>query len=597
MYIIGTAGHVDHGKSTLVKALTGVDPDRLPAEKERALTIVLGFASYLNADGQRIGIIDVPGHERFIRNMVGGVWSLDLALLIVASDDGWMEQTEDHTSILKAMGVKRLIAVITKADLVDADRLHAVRAEIEGHIGTIFGHPVPIITTSCRTGEGLDALLSAIDASLASGERQHFPPALAIDRSFLIDGIGAVATGSLRGMNLAVGDPVTILPSRQRAKVKALESFAQPVTEAGDGSRIAISLQGVAKEQLAKGSIITLDPSFYTCAPSVHLLITAIWDHETLTMKRIGEVEIASLTWHDRATLHIHGPLSAPTLFAHLTVEHARPWYAGEPVVLIRSGSATVLAAGTVVTARELTREQQRQIGRAVGSGEDLDFLLRDEDLLTLSLTGWAAATRDEQTLRIGDETFTRIEAWYIQESLLHTIAENLYAAVKSRGSVPLETFKQESGLPAPLALALLRQLETRGEIVVRGANIEAAEQEETLSGEEQALLEKIEERGFEGYPVKWLEKKERPAVGTLRQKGHLVFIESTSVYTARTFFEIASLILTGKAVGATFTIAEAKEHLPVSRKYMLPLLNALEERGFVRRIGDQRQVIKLPEA
>ena len=142
--------------------------------------------------------------------MVGGVWSLDLALLIVASDDGWMEQTEDHTSILKAMGVKRLIAVITKADLVDADRLHAVRAEIEGHIGTIFGHPVPIITTSCRTGEGLDALLSAIDASLASGERQHFPPALAIDRSFLIDGIGAVATGSLRGMNLAVGDPVTI---------------------------------------------------------------------------------------------------------------------------------------------------------------------------------------------------------------------------------------------------------------------------------------------------------------------------------------------------------------------------------------------------
>ncbi len=588
---------MDHGKSTLVKALTGVDPDRLPAEKERALTSVVGFASYLDREGRTIGIIDVPGHERFIRNMVGGVWSLDLALLVVAADDGWMEQSEDHSAILKAMAVEPIIAVITKADLAGEERLHSVRAQIEEHTAAIFGRAVPIITTSCRTGEGLDALVGAIDAALASKSRHRFPPALSIDRSFLIDGIGAVATGSLRAMDLSVGETVTVLPSGLRARVKGLESFAQPVTEAGDGSRIAISLQGVGKEQLERGDLITSDASFWACTDSVYLLIEAIKADEILKMKRIGEIEVAALTWHDRAELHIHGPLSASTLFAHLTVAEKRPWYVGEPVVLIRSGSAKVLAKGTVVTPRPLTRAQQQQIGQAVASGEDLTSLLFDEELLTLYLTGYAQTVREEESVRIMGHSYLRIESWFVRQLLYNTLAEKLLATLKGQGSLPLETFKQESGLPPHLASAIIRRLAASNEVALRGANIEAAQSEQTLTGEEQALLTRIEERGAEGYPVKWLEKSERPTVGTLRQKGQLVFIESTYVYTAKTFREIATRILTGKEVGATFTIAEAKEHLPVSRKYMLPLLNALEERGFVRRIGDERKVIKLPEA
>ena len=596
MYIIGTAGHVDHGKSTLVKALTGVDPDRLPAEKERALTIVLGFASYVNAQNQRIGIIDVPGHERFIRNMVGGVWSLDLALLIVAADDGWMQQGEDHSAILKAMGVERIIAVITKADLVDEERLETVREEIAEHTTAIFGRVPAIITTSCRTGTGLEALKSAIDAQLARTGGQHFPPALSIDRSFLIDGIGAVATGSLRGMSLQVGETVTILPSGLRAKVKRLESFARPVSEAGDGSRIAISLQGVGKEQLSKGDLITVDPSFYRTAASAHLLITPIYAGQPVQMKRIGEVEAAALTWHDRGTLHIFGPLSAPALFARLTVEQERAWYVGEPVVLIRSGSAKVLAKATVVTALPLTRSEQHRIAGVVEGGEDVAALLGDERLLSLFLTGWAEMSGDEQTLQIAGERFTRLGSWYVKESLLSAVQETLLTTLKGQGSLPLETFKRESGLPPQLADELIRQLSLRNEIALRAANIESAHHEQALSDEEQALLKRIEERGYEGYPVKWLEKGERPSVGTLRRKRQLVFIESTYVYTTATFHSIVALILKDKEVGTTFTIAEAKEHLPLSRKYMLPLLNALEEHGFVRRIGDERRVLRLPE-
>lgn len=596
MYIIGTAGHVDHGKSTLVKALTGTDPDRLPAEKERALTIVLGFASYQNEQQQTIGIIDVPGHERFIRNMVGGVWSLDLALLIVAADDGWMEQTEDHTAILKAMGVDHIIAVITKADLVDEQRLGEVHQEIAGHMAHTFSTTPAIITTSVHTNRGIEELKRAIDAHLAVRSTGRFPPALSVDRSFLIDGIGAVATGSLRSMTLRSGETVTILPAGKQARVKALQSFAASVDQAGDGSRIAISLQGVGKDEVKKGDLITTTPSFYTCSTTAHLLITPIYEEEQVKMKRISEVEIASATWHDRATVRVLGPLCAPFLVACLSVAQKRPWYPGQQVVMIRSGSAKVLAKATVVTAKPLNRAHQHQIATALEAGKEIDVVLSDEQLLTLWLTGWATVERTEETLQILGDSYTRHGTWYLKDSLLKHIEEQLIAKLRTQLSMPLQTFKQESGLSAELATLVVQRLGRRGEIVVRGPAIELAAAQEPLSSDETAFLEKIDGRGFEGYPVKWIEKREKPTVGTLRHKGELIFVESTYVYSMATFMTIVTLILKGKQVGSTFTIAEAKEHLPVSRKYMIPLLNALEEQGFVARIGDTRQVIKLPE-
>jgi len=587
---------VDHGKSTLVKALTGTDPDRLPAEKERALTIVLGFASYLNEHRQTIGIIDVPGHERFIRNMVGGVWSLDLAMLIVAADDGWMEQTEDHAAILKAMGVDHIIVVITKADLVDEQRLREVREEIVGHTAHTFSTTPAIIATSVHHNRGIEELKRAIDVHLARRSTGRFPPALSVDRSFLIDGIGAVATGSLRSMTLRIGETVTILPAGKQARVKALQSFAASVDQAGDGSRVAISLQGVGKDALKKGDLITTTPSFYTCSTTVHLLITPIYETEQVKMKRISEVEIASATWHDRATVRVLGPLCAPLLVACLSVAQDRPWYPGQQVVMIRSGSAKVLAKATVVTATHLSRAQQHQIATALEAGKEIDAVLADEQLLTLWLTGWAAVERAEETLQILGDSYTRHSAWYVKDSLLKHVEEQLIAKLRTQLSIPLQTFKQESGLSAELASLVVQRLGERGEIVVRGPAIELAAEQEALSSDETAFLQKIDGRGFEGYPVKWIEKREKPTVGTLRHKGELVFVESTYVYSKATFMTIVTLILKGKQVGSTFTIAEVKKHLPVSRKYMLPLLNALEEQGFVARIGDKRRVITLPE-
>ena len=595
MYIIGTAGHVDHGKSSLVEALTGSNPDRLPQEKERSLTIVLGFASYTNARNQRIGIIDVPGHERFIRNMVSGIWSLDLALLIVAADDGWMEQTEDHAAILKAMGVTEIIVVITKADLVDVGRLATVTEEVALHFEAIFDRRPPVVVTSAPSGLGIEALKRAVDATLAQRLEHPFPPALCIDRSFIIDGIGAVATGSLRGQTLQVGEQVTLLPSGVKAKVRTIQCYGEAAQRAGDGTRVALSLQGITKEQLPTGEVITTTPSFYRTSRRVHLLVTPIRTGERLKLKRVGEVEIASATWHDWATMHITGDREGETLLATLTLEEVRPWYSGESVVLIRNGSSKVLAKGTVITAAELEKGGLRSLAAIVARCNGLPPSLATEADFFLHLNGYGKNADHGAVRMIEGEAFIRLGPWYLKQSQLEACAQKLAGDLDVRHSLPLQTFKQESGLPLELAELVAYHLVEGKQARLVGANLEAAVQQSALSADEEALLKKIEGQGFEGYPVKWIAKEERTTITSLRQKQEILIVEGSFVYSERTFAEIVSRILKGKAVGTTFTIADARQHLDLSRKYMIPLLNTLEDRGYVQRMGDVRRVLALP--
>lgn len=260
MSCIGTAGHVDHGKSTLVKALTGIDPDRLAEEKERGMTIDLGFAWMTLPSGREVSIVDVPGHESFIKNMLAGVGGIDAALLVVAADEGIMPQTREHLAILDLLRVPRGVVALTKADLVDEEWLELVKEEIEEQLKLTSLVGSTIIPVSAYTGQGLPALLTALDRIVdESLERQNIArPRLPIDRVFSLAGFGTVVTGTLLDGNFKIGQEIEILPQGVSSRVRGLQTHKQSVDVAQPGSRVAINIANVARSELARGNVVAL---------------------------------------------------------------------------------------------------------------------------------------------------------------------------------------------------------------------------------------------------------------------------------------------------------------------------------------------------
>jgi selenocysteine-specific elongation factor len=260
MFVMGTAGHVDHGKSTLVTALSGIDPDRLPEEKARGMTIDLGFAWMTTPSGQTIGIVDVPGHERFVKNMIAGVGAIDFVLLVIAADDGWMPQTEEHLAILRFLRVQRGIAVITKKSLADPDWLDLVRADVTEKIKDAFPAQAEtiVVAVDSISGEGVDKLRAAIDAMVASlpQRRDIGRPRLYIDRVFAMTGRGAVVTGTLIDGSLSVGQSIAIAPGERSARIRELQIHKKSVESAAPGQRLAVNLAGVDAGDLSRGQCL-----------------------------------------------------------------------------------------------------------------------------------------------------------------------------------------------------------------------------------------------------------------------------------------------------------------------------------------------------
>ena len=259
MFVLGTAGHIDHGKSVLVRALTGIDPDRLREEKERGMTIDLGFAWLKLPSGQEVGIVDVPGHERLIKNMLAGVGSIDLTLLVVDAKEGVMPQTREHLAILDLFGIQNGIVVITKSDLVDSERLSLVKVEVEKLIAPTILSQAPIVSLSALTGDGLSNLVSTIDMLLSSikPRKDMGRPRLLIDRVFTIAGSGTVVTGTLIDGSLTIGQGVEIIPPGLKSRIRGLQTHKTQVNTALPGNRVGANLVGIATSQLQRGDVLT----------------------------------------------------------------------------------------------------------------------------------------------------------------------------------------------------------------------------------------------------------------------------------------------------------------------------------------------------
>src|SRR5436190_14739382 len=257
-FVVGTAGHIDHGKSTLITALTGIDPDRLAEEKRRGMTIDLGFAHMTLPSGREIGIVDVPGHARFMRNMLAGAHGLDAVLLVVAADEGVMPQTREHLDVIDLLDVRRGIVTLTKADLVDEDWLALVSEEVRAATRETSLAGSQVIPVSAVSGYGLSELIAALDALLASSTVRDDTgrPRLPIDRVFTMSGFGTVVTGTLVDGSLAVGDELEVVPRGRRVRIRGLQRHNQKVEAVGPGNRVAANLGGVEKSELSRGDVL-----------------------------------------------------------------------------------------------------------------------------------------------------------------------------------------------------------------------------------------------------------------------------------------------------------------------------------------------------
>src|SRR6058998_3468194 len=257
-FVVGTAGHIDHGKSTLITALTGIDPDRLAEEKRRGMTIDLGFAHMTLPSGRESGSGEVPGHARFMRNMLAGAQGLDAVLLVVAADEGVMPQTREHLEILDLLEVRRGLVVMTKVDLVDREWLELIRSEVVAALGGTTLEGSEVIAVSATTGDGVRELVAALDGLLEKSRPRPDlgRPRLPIDRVFTMSGFGTVVTGTLVDGSIKVGDELEVVPGARRVRVRGLQRHNEKVERAGPGNRVAANLGGVEKSDLARGDVL-----------------------------------------------------------------------------------------------------------------------------------------------------------------------------------------------------------------------------------------------------------------------------------------------------------------------------------------------------
>lgn len=256
--ILGTAGHIDHGKTSLVKALTGVDTDRLKEEKERGITIELGFTFMDLPSGIQLGIVDVPGHERFVKHMVAGAWGIDLVALVIAADEGVMPQTKEHLDICMLLKVKKGLVILTKVDLVDRELLDLVKEEVSDAINNTFLREAPVVAVSSTTGEGIPQLISVLDGLSKEVEERSSDGLfrLPIDRVFIMKGFGTVATGTVVSGNITLGETLEVLPSGREGKVRNIQVYNQSVETAEAGQRAAINLQGIETSDINRGDVL-----------------------------------------------------------------------------------------------------------------------------------------------------------------------------------------------------------------------------------------------------------------------------------------------------------------------------------------------------
>ncbi|WP_421201124.1 selenocysteine-specific translation elongation factor [Aeromonas enteropelogenes] len=614
--VIGLAGHVDHGKTQLIKALTGITTARAH-EQAIGMTQDLGFAHFDDGQGNTIGVIDVPGHERYIRNMVAGLWSLDLVLLVIAADEGWMPMTGEHLRLLKAMGVPRLVVCINKCDLVSADELALLEEHLLERVMDESGMVPDIVSVSAKTGEHIDALHAAILHQLADLPASHAAhdqdaPRLYVDRVFTASGTGTVLTGTLQQGSLKVGDKLRLYPADREVQVRSLQAYHQQVDEIGAVCRVAVGLKKVPHKEVARGHCLTSAAG--QCEAATHLIVRLNEVGGSIREQRNREVEIALGSWHGRARFV---PIK-DTRLARLIFASPIPCFFGQPLAIIRHGSSKLLHGARILWCGDIHPARRKALHALLGNLPD-DLTDYHPANLELGLNGYVAASRfgalatelPAHLVQLGDWVLERTWLTQRRDELLGTLANEPLSAAELAARL---------GIALPVIQALLQQLKTGQLVRLHHDKWQPGngESEDDLEEEAQLVLKLVRDQGKEGYepgklgpggvtvdPLLSLPASLRQR---LQQKGalqkqlrnlarlkYLVQLEGPIYYDAALYNQMVETVLAGQQVGDLIDMASLKQVTGLSRKYAIPFCLRMEMDGWVRREENDRRVLRMP--
>jgi selenocysteine-specific elongation factor len=630
--VLGTAGHIDHGKTALVRAVTGIDTDRLPDEKRRGITIDLGFASLDLGDGRRLALIDVPGHERFVHNMLAGATGLDLALLVVAADDSVMPQTREHLEILQLLGIPAGLIVLTKCDLADPTWRAMVEEDVRQLTRGTFLEGAPIIPTSATTGRGIEELRFALRrlADEAPARDDPGPFRTAIDRAFTVAGHGAVVTGTIASGAVAVGDELELLPGGRLVRVRGLQQHDRPVDRLGRGARAAINLAGVRHDELRRGDVLGT-PGYLkpTHVLGVTLRATPGAPRPVRNGGRyrlhLGTADLPARL----ALLDSNPPGPGETVLAQLVLAEPAAAVYGQPFVLREESPPATLGGGRVLrpTGRRIRRRDtaaRERLGRlaspdateraraalalaglepfrpldlarevgipATEAPRVFDELERAGVLVELSV--------GRRTLRLAAESLTELEGRVLRAlDRLHAARPRQAAIRRAHVAAGLPDLGID-GLPA----ALLDRLASRGEVATDAHTVALSGFQPRLSQAERKLKAEIAETyrvgGFSPPEVSELAARLGPRgnvvaelVALLAAEGHVVEITPQLALDAEVEADLRRRVVERLADGSTMTMADLRDLLGTTRKYAVPIGEYLDRIGLTRREGDVRRL------
>jgi selenocysteine-specific elongation factor len=628
--IVGTAGHIDHGKSTLVEALTGTHPDRLEEEKRRGITIDLGFA-FLEEQGVRFGFVDVPGHERFVKNMLAGTSGIDLVLLVIAADEAIKPQTREHFDICRLLGIERGVIALTKTDLVDSDTAELVRLELEDFVKGSFLEGAPILPVSAKTGQGLAQLKSALfEQAQKVREKQldHYFR-LPIDRSFPVKGFGTVVTGTLISGQIAIGDEVELLPERKLLRVRGLQTGGNSVERAQAGQRTAVNLAAIEHTAIQRGMVIAA-PGRFT---------------KTLRIDARLELLPGAPALKNRARVHFHAG-TAETIAAVLLYDKPE-LLPGEPAfVQLRLSSDVVVARGDRFIVRQFSpvitigggqvldplarrptpKDLQRlQFLQTLQRGSDQQILcsIVQRNILGVSLeeivarTGWR-----EGEVRAGAESLARTAVVrQVSAEPLLLLAEPVFQEIAKKLLLRVDAFHKENplspGVPRQeLRAALGRRVRTetfraalehlasQNKLLLQGELVKKPGSEVTLTPEDAHAKQQIEQAfasaGLAVPSVKEVltqlaieSRRAEKILQILLREQVLVRVSPELIFHRQALARLPALLQNyKKSQGERIAVPAFKELTGITRKYAIPLLEYLDRQRLTRRTGDERVIL-----
>jgi len=583
MPVIGTAGHVDHGKSTLIQRITGRNPDRWAEERERGLTIDLGFAWSTLPNGVEVSFVDAPGHERFLKNMLAGIEAIDFALFVVASDEGWMPQSEEHLAVLDLLEVRHGVVALTKSDAVDPDLLELAAAETHERLeGTTLADAL-VLPVSATTGEGIGELLTAIVDHLPQQRESRGRPRLWVDRAFAVSGAGTIVTGTLLDGSLSLDDAIVIYPGERSSRIRGIQSHEKSLTEVEPGRRVALNLAGVDHNDVTRGDMIGLPGQWITSDRFVVSLRTARFVEE-LDQRGARQLHIGSSA-HRVEITGLTGTLAV------LQLDTSIPVAVGDRYILRDTGRKLVVAGGRVLDPSPGRTKNAMAAASLIDPASQpdqiADMLLRirgRERLARLSAESGGGTPTDGVT--IGDEAFT--------EDLFADLSERASGLVGDehlsrplRPGLALATLAERLRISPGVAEDLVARSPT---LVRRGPDVahESHEVSLTASQDEAWLLARERLAGGLSVPLEPELGLEADLLAMKVRSGDLVRVSPELVYLPE---QIESIKTTLNSMEGDFTVAEFRDRSGLTRKYAVPILEWSDKEGLTVRRGDVRRI------